>query len=86
MTPSQYNHAVKRLPCSTCNAEPGEPCLTKAGNVTTHHTSRRVAYAQSIAPKAPPAPHPSTPYTPFRTDRCRTGKLGDTAEVPEELT
>lgn len=65
MTPSQHNHAIRRLPCSVCNATPGEPCRTKAGKETIAHTARRIAYAQSKAVPQPPLDPLTLPVHPL---------------------
>jgi hypothetical protein len=58
LSPSQYNHAVKIVPCPSCGAQSFTDCTTLVeGRKTVVHSSRQVAYAISIAPTGdPPTP------------------------------
>lgn len=35
------NERYKTVSCSTCAARPGEPCVTKTGNITVPHEPRQ---------------------------------------------
>jgi hypothetical protein len=54
--PKQFwKEVVVEFPCDTCNAGPGEQCLTSAGNITylPHATRTRQASDNDWVPPGP---------------------------------
>lgn len=57
MTPSQHNHATKRVPCTSCGAAANQDCVVRrTGKPTEPHEARRKAYAAHIAQQHPERP------------------------------